>query len=142
MISQKIGTLLKKNTKNRVWYAKLAISLLLSNIFFFLLFSGKDQEVPEKSHSLEKGVEVQLSAQLLTPFQTGKKVLMVHRKQGRKIEGVLKGMDTESPERIVVLVKEAEAHDLFLHENWEIYPYLPKLSFHRPKKEQVHEISY
>lgn len=142
MISEKIGILLKKNTKTKIWWAKLVIALVLSNIFFFILFSGG-----ETSHPVEKGipegwVEVQLEAELLTPFHLGKKVLIVHRSGRIKLQGVLQGRGSDESGRITVLVKEEEAHELFHHDAWEVLPYLKHLTFAAVKKGTSHEIRY
>jgi hypothetical protein len=141
VISEKVGTLLKKNTKTKVWWMKLGIALVISNLFFFLLFSG-DSDV--KQESLPSGipqgwVEVQLNAELMTPFHSGKKVLLIHRIGRKKLEGVLQA---DQLGKITVLVKEAEAEKLFQHESWEILPYLKNLNFASVRKEASHEIRY
>lgn len=139
MISEKIGTLLKQNTKTK--WMKMGVALVLSNIFFFLLFSG-DSEVKQETRSgtPEGWVEVQLEAQLLTPFQSGKKVLIVHRSARKKLEGVLQ--DAQELGRITVLVKEEEANALFQYSTWEVLPYLKHLTFTNVQKDPGHEIRY
>lgn len=143
MISEKIGTLLKKNTKTKVWWMKLGVSIVLSNVFFFILFSG-DSEVKQAgpSGTPEGWVEVQLEAQMLTPFHSGKKVLIVHRSARKKLEGVLQAAGSDELGRITVLVKENEASALFQHSTWEILPYLKHLTFASVRKEESHEIRY
>lgn len=144
MISEKIGTLLKKSTKNKTWWLKLGGALMLSNIFFFLLFGGSSEvksEVTDASGVPTGWVEAQIMADLLTPFQKGKKVLLIQRIQGKKIEALLKESGNNEG-KIVVLVKEEEAHGLFLSEGWEVLPYLKQLSFNRTKKDYSHEIHY
>lgn len=140
MILQKVGNVLKKDTKTKVWWMKLGICLILSNVFFFLLFSG-DSEVKQES-TLPGWVEVQLEAQLLTPFQSGKKVLLVQRTARKKLEGVLQASGKDEPGKITVLVKEAEAQALFHYETWEVLPFLKHLTFASIKKESSHEIRY
>ncbi len=143
MISEKIGTVLKKNTKNKQWWIKLGIALILSNVFFFLLFSG-DSEVKqvEVSGIPDGWVEVQLNAELMTPFHSGKKVLIVHRIGRKKLEAVLQEPGTSEIGKITILVKETEAHALFQHETWEVLPYLKNLTFTSVRKEESHEIRY
>lgn len=141
MISEKIGKLLKENTKTKL--IKMGLALVLSNVFFFMLFSGDSEVTQDLASSIPEGwVEVQLEAQMLTPFQNGKKILLVQRNQRRKMEGVLKEQATETPGAIVVLVKETEAHTLFQFERWEVLPYLKKLTFASHVKEASHEIRY
>lgn len=140
MILQKIGSVLKKDTKTKVWWVKLGVCLILSNVFFFLLFSG-DSEVKQESRP-EGWVEVQLEAQLLTPFQSGKKVLLIHRSARKKLEGVLQATGKDEPGKITVLVKEEEAQALFHYETWEVLPFLKHLTFGAIKKEASHEIRY
>ncbi len=146
MISEKIGTSFRKNTRNKIpekaqWWAKLAMALVLSNIFFFILFSG-DSEVKQESGIPEGWVEIQLRAELLTPFHYGKKVLIVHRPGRKKLEGVLQALSTDETGRITVLVKEAEANSLFQHESWEVLPFLKELNFVTVNKRETHEIRY
>lgn len=143
MILEKIGTDLKKNTKTKQWWMKLGIALILSNVFFFLLFSG-DSEVKqvEVSGIPDGWVEVQLNAELMTPFHSGKKVLIVHRIGRKKLEAVLQEPGTSEIGKITILVKETEAHALFQHETWEVLPYLKNLTFTSVRKEESHEIRY
>lgn len=136
MTSEQLGTLLKKNTK-----IKLALALILSNLFFFLLFGGSS-EVKQETGIPVGWVEVQLQADLLTPFHFGKKVLIIHRNGRKKIEGVLQATPVDQLGKLTVLVKEDEAHALFQHETWEVLPYLKNLTFAYARKEQSHEIRY
>lgn len=141
MISDKLGTILKKNTKTK--WIKIGIALVLSNIFFFMLFSGDSEVKQVESSGIPSGwVEVQLSAELLTPFHSGKKVLLVHRNARKKLEGVLQDTGAGELGKITVLVKETEANALFQHETWEVLPYLKNLTFAQVRKEHSHEIRY
>lgn len=140
MILQKIGNALKKDTKTKVWWIKLGICLILSNIFFFLLFSS-DSEL-KKEESFPGWVEVQLEAQLLTPFQSGKKVLLVQRSARKKLEGVLQSSGKDEPGKITVLVKEEEAAALFHYQTWEVLPFLKHITFANSRKDPSHEIRY
>lgn len=142
MISESVGTLLKKNTKTKQWWMKLGIALILSNVFFFLLF-GNSSKVKQIETGVPAGwVEIQLSAELFTPFHSGKKVLIVNRNGRKKLEGVLQTPATETLGRITVLVRENEAHTLLQFDAWEVLPYLKNLNFASVKKETSHEIRY
>lgn len=143
MISEKIGTDLKKNTKSKQWWIKLGVALILSNVFFFLLFSGDSEVKQVEVSGIPAGwVEVQLNAELMTPFHSGKKVLIVHRIGRKKLEAVLQEPGTSEIGKITILVKETEAHALFQHETWEVLPYLKNLTFTSVRKEESHEIRY
>jgi hypothetical protein len=141
MISNIVGTALKKNTKTKQWWAKLAVAIVISNIFFFLLFSGSETEI-EKSTIPEGWVEIQVRAELLTPFHSGKKVLLLHRLGRKRVEAMLETPPQEPEGRFTVLVKESEAESLLQHESWEIVPFLKTLSFARIKTGVSHEIRY
>lgn len=142
MISEKIGTVLKKNIKTKLWWGKLTVALILSNVFFFLLFSN-DSGVKKIEKGIPSGwVEVQLNAELMTPFHSGKKVLLIQRLSRKKLEGVLQTPSSDQLGKITILVKENEAHTLFQNEAWEILPYLKNLQFASIKKEASHEIRY
>ncbi len=143
MIFKLIGTALKKNTKTKLWWAKLGIALVLSNIFFFVLFGGSSEVKQDLPSGIPEGwVEVQLQAELLTPFHSGKKVLIIHRIGRKKLEGVLQSPGADQIGRTTVLVREAEAYALFQHETWEILPYLKHMQFAVTKKGSTHEIRY
>ncbi len=142
MSSEKTGTSSSKNTKTKIWWMKLGIALIVSNIFFFLLFSENSSQDLSRALPTDGWVEVQFEPLLLTPFQFGKKVLLIQRRSGKKIEGVLKDLSSEVPGRITVLVKEHEASALFFHTSWEVLPYLRKLSLASVAKGASHEIRY
>ncbi len=143
MISEKIGTILKKNTKTKIWWSKVGVALVVSNIFFFLLFSEDSKVKDIEVSGIPAGwVEVQLNAELMTPFHSGKKVLIVHRIGRERIEGVLQETGVSELGKITILVKELEAHKIFQHDKWEVLPYLKNLSFMPIRKEESHEIRY
>lgn len=142
MISNIAGTILKKNTKTKIWWIKLALALIVSNIFFFVLFAGATEaEGIVTSVPPEGSVEMQLKAELLTPFQQGKKVLLIQRAAGRKVEAILKA-EANLEGRITVLVQEADAQLLLRYEFWEILPYLKNLILSQESKGTQHEIRY
>lgn len=143
MISKLAGTLSAKNTKTKVWWMKLSVAIILSNVFFFLLFGGDNTSSAETTHALPEGhVEIQLEARLHTPFQMGKKVLLVSRSARKKISGVLNQSGTELDPRVTILVPEKEAALLFQHENWEILPHITSLQFQTIVQREDHEIRY
>lgn len=144
MISAISGIILKKSTKTKIWWLKLFIGIILSNIFCFLLFSDDYSNSKQINISKIPGgwVEVQLEAQLSTPFQIGKKVLIVQRQARKKLEGVLQDSSTGNEGMITILVKEEEADALFQYQTWEILPYLKNLKFVSMTKERDHEIFY
>ena len=141
MNSKITGTLLNKNTKTKIWWLKLAIAIILSNIFFFVLFSKDEKN--EVISSIPNGwVEIQVRAELLTSFQSRKKVLLLHREGRRKIEAMLETSPMEPEGRFTVLVKESQAETLLKYENWEIIPFLKTMSFFPNKNGVTHEIRY
>ncbi len=142
MISKIAGTILKKNTKTKLWWMKLAISLVLSNIFFFVLFSSNEKPSVSPS-SIPKGwVELQVKAELLTTFQLRKRVLLLHREGRKRVEAVLETSPQEPEGRFTVLVKEAEVEALLKYESWEIVPFLKTLNFAPLHTGVHHEIRY
>ena len=142
MISKIAGTILKKDTKTKIWWMKLAIAIVLSNIFFFVLFSGSEKK-DEAISSIPAGwVEIQVRAELLTTFQTGKKVLLLHRNGRKRVESMLETSPQEPEGRFTVLVKETEAEALLKYETWEIVPFLKSLTFAPLSRGVNHEIRY
>lgn len=142
MISKLAGIISGKNTKTKIWWMKLGAALILSNVFFFLLFGGDNTSVAQTNFLPEGWVEVQLEARLHTPFQIGKKVLLVSRSGRKKIHGVLNQNGNELDQRVTVLVKEDEAALLFQNDNWEILPLIQNLYFKTFTQRENHEIRY
>lgn len=142
MISKITGNVLKQNTKTKQWWAKLTVAIVLSNIFFFLLFSGSETEATPTPAVPEGWVEIQVRAELLTPFQSGKKVLLLHRNARKQMEAVLETSPIEPEGRYTVLVKESEAATLLQFETWEIVPFLKTISFAPVSRGENHEIRY
>lgn len=142
MISKLAGILSAKNTKTKTWWLKLGFAIVLSNVFFFLLFGGDNTSSADTQFMPEGWVEVQLEARMHTPFQFGKKVLLVSRPARRKITGVLNRSGDELDQRVTVLVKEDEAALLFQNDSWEILPLIQNLHFRTFAQRENHEIRY
>ncbi len=141
MISKLIGRILNQNTRTKIWWMKLGIALLLSNIFFFVLFTGN--EAPKVAQATPEGwVEIQIKAELLTPFHSGKKVLLLHRNSRKHLEAMLEKSPLEPEGRFTVLVKESQAQALLSYDSWEIIPFLKTLNFAPISKGAAHEIHY
>ena len=87
-------------------------------------------------------VEVQLEARMHTPFQKGKKVLLVSRSGRKKMSAVLDQSGNELDQRVTVLVKEEEAGLLFQIDNWEVLPLIGNLRFNTISQRENHEIRY
>jgi hypothetical protein len=145
MSLKKIGTVFPKDTRSKIWWIKLALCLILSNIFFFLIF-GSQKEAPKISSSTINWVEIQMEAEVLTPLIEGKKVLLINRRIGKKIEGVLKKNEALDSGKITVSVREEEAEHLIQHSSWLVLPFLKKLtlaSSHKIQNKVIdHEIHY
>ena len=142
MISKIAGTILNKNTKTKLWWMKLAVSIVLSNIFFFVLFSSNEKPSVPTSSIPEGWVELQVKAELLTTFQSRKKVLLLHREGRKRVEAVLETSPQEPEGRFTVLVKETEVEALLKYESWEIVPFLKTLTFAPLHTGVHHEIRY
>ena len=142
MISKITGTILKKNTKTKLWWMKLAASIVLSNIFFFVLFSKNETPSMPTSSIPEGWVELQVRAELLTTFQSRKRVLLLHREGRKRVEAVLETSPQEPEGRFTVLVKETEVEALLKYESWEIVPFLKTLTFAPLHTGVHHEIRY
>ncbi len=135
----KNGTSLKINTNAKVRWIKLAFALVLSNVFFFLIFSEGEKKIAPSTPT--GWVEVKLEAQLMTPFQNGKKVLLLNRSGRKKLEAVLQAESAQDL-KLTVLVKESDAHELFEHSNWEIMPFIQKINFASNQRGEHFEITY
>ncbi len=141
MNSKTVGTISNKSRKTKIWWIKLALSLVLSNLLFFTLFS-KEQKVSSINPIPKDWVAIQVRAELLTPFQSRKKILLLHRIAAKKVEGMLENSPEASEGRFTVLVPEHQAEILLRYESWEIVPFLKTLSFYKGVKGENHEIRY
>jgi hypothetical protein len=132
MISKLVGTNWRGNTKLR-----LGVAIVLSNAFVYLLFSGSSVEaLPVKPSGL---VEVKLEAELRTPFEAQKKVILLHRSSGTQIEALLESaLETQ----YVVSVRDEVAQTLFKKSPWEILPYMKNLTMPVARKGESLEIQY
>lgn len=142
MISRIAGKFLNKDTRTKLWWAKLAVAIVISNIFFFLLFSGSETELVSQKEIPAGWVEMQIRAELLTPFQSGKKVLLIQRQARKQLEAMLETAPSDPTERFTILVKESQAEILLKHESWEIVPFLKKLTLTPLAQGTSHEIRY
>lgn len=140
MISKLAGTIWSKDTKTKIWWIKLGVCLVLSNLFFFLCFSGPDEVVADTGTPIG-WVEAQVEAKLLTPFLEGKRVLLVHRAQGRQVSGLLKAPVNQEG-RLTLMVEESIAPILFQLEGWEVLPFMKNLVLRTESRGAQHEIRY
>ena len=141
MISNNAGTILIKNTKIKPIWIKLGLALILSNIFFFILFSD-DSSTPSAPPVPQGWVEIQLHAELFTSYEDHKKILLVHRPAKKKFPAILKKEPVDPTGRYTVLVQEKAASEIFEHTTWEILPDLKTLSFIKTQQRENHEIRY
>lgn len=132
MISKLAGEHWRGNTKLR-----LGVAIVLSNAFVYLLVSGPTpQPLPVKASGL---VEVKLEAELRTPYEPQKRVLLLHRSSGTQIEAQL---ESANETHYVVSVKEEQAQTLFKKTPWEILPFMKNLSMPVARKGESLEIQY
>ena len=146
------GVDLKKNTnqtnnisKNKI--IKFCLVLILSNIFFFMLFSS-DERAPV--HGRKIGVEIIIEGKLLTSFEEHKEVLLTHSPSGQKIRATLRSAlesqsGTEGTQYLVSSSEEDALKILKYPSGWTILPYLKNYSLHQPKRliqEIDHEIHF
>jgi hypothetical protein len=135
------GSSLRKNTKNKFWWLKLGVTIVVTNILFFLLFSSPDSKVNEP-RTPQGWVEFQVKAELLTPFQKGKKIIILNRKSQIFLTGMLEENSKEPDGRITVQVKDEDASKLIRYDMWEIIPDLKNFTLPKKIKGAVHEIRY
>ncbi len=141
MISRTNGINLKKLIANKVVLAKLAMAMVLSNVFFFYLFSdtSSSELVPEITAG---HVEIEIKGELHTSFQAGKKVMLLNKNRTQKIDAILMRTNPEPEPRHLLQVKEEETYKLINQDNWEILPYVKSLKLVKNSEKEGHEIRY
>jgi len=121
---------------------KLIVAIILSNVFFFMLFSGTDEKTTTVKAS---GIEIIIEGKLMTSFEENKEVLLTHPASGMKIKGRLL-THQNSDTHYLVLVSEEEAQSILNRaSDWNILPYLKNFRLIGPKKiaqEIDHEIHF
>jgi hypothetical protein len=121
---------------------KLVLALILSNIFFFMLFSADEAKTPEQSY---QGVEIIIEGKLLTSFEKNKEVLLTHSNSGLKIKARLLSIQ-ETQDHYLVLTQESDAIKILARPlHWNILPYLKNFTLSSPKQyvqEIDHEIHF
>ena len=136
---EKIGKSLKLATNDKQKLVKIALALILSNVFFFLLVGGEPDEGEEAS-SIPGSVAIHLEAKVLTPLHVGKRIMIVSHGLGQKVEGHFRALQEDG--RITVEVQESEARSLLQKSDWEILPPLKNLAFQNRRSGVKHEIRY
>lgn len=120
---------------------KLMMAFLLSNIFFFMLFS-EDKE--KKSPTERVGIEIIIEGKLMTSFEKNKEVILSHQHAGIIKARLLEIQPMQ--DSYLVLTTEAEAIKILARPvNWSILPYLKNYSMKTPSKpmqEIDHEIHF
>lgn len=124
-----------------MWWMKLALCLILSNILFFNLFSAAEGPNETREELSEGQVQIQIRGELFTPFSARSRVLLTRKQSGQIVTGVILAHHVEE-QKFTILVDEKEAPSLLQHDHWDILPYIKDLSFQRPPKGAQHEIRY
>jgi hypothetical protein len=119
---------------------KIGIALVVSNIFFFLLFSGGDETTV---NTLIPGyVEIEVRGELSTSFAEGKKVSVINKRRTIKVDAQLLRYHSEPDSKVLLQVDEKDAHQLLAPDNWEIFPLLSTYQVALPLPKEAHEIRY
>jgi hypothetical protein len=128
---------LKVNIDRPRWI-KTGLALIMSNIFFYLLFikSSTEEVAP-----LAGEVEIELRAELYTSYSSHKKVTVMNKQRSIKVDGTLLSYSTEPESKVLIHVNEADAHLLITKDSWEVFPLLLNYKVSSPKRGQ-HEIRY
>jgi hypothetical protein len=83
-------------------------------------------------------VELQLEAQLLTSFEAGKKVLLIHRQRRQQLPATLLRLHEG---RLSVLLEEEAAVGVLEFEHWEVLPFIRNYAL-KASTGGGHEIRY
>ena len=127
------GKSFKKNIPQPIL---IILIVLLSNLFFYLLFFPTDQK-PQKAFP-DDYVEIKLEAKLQTPFQKGKKVLLQRLGQANMHEALL---ISEHEDGLITVATNEKSGEALLREGpWRILP-LIKMNITQTKGEN-REIRY
>ncbi|GEM_PF-1848935 len=145
----KSGIDLKKSTKktsaiDAKKIIKIITAIILSNIFFFMLFSSPNVS-KQKINSADE-VEVIIEGELMTSFSEGKDVLLTQTGSGIKVRAKLltlpENQNLDDKKHYLVLTSIADAHKVLGRPlNWNILPYLKDFTLRTPKR-QAQEIDH
>jgi len=134
------GTNSKLREINPFQLVKLITIIFLSNLLFF--YACKDEPQSISQPLIPKDwVEIQLHAELLAPFETGKKVILSDLEKNIYINGLLQGQDAEN-QLLRLMIHEKNLPKIALSRNWKLLPYSKLLRTKPRTKENHYEIYY
>jgi len=119
---------------------KLIAIIFLSNLFFF--YACKDEPQKISTHSTPHGwVEIQIHAEMLTPFKSGKKVILSDVEKNIYINALMQGQDKEN-QILHLMINETDLAKIASSQNWKLLPYSKIFRFKPTTRENNYEIYY
>ena len=86
-------------------------------------------------------VELQITGDLLIPYEKGRKVMAINRRIKKSFPAILTNEKSEDG-RLTIMTPEKDAHFFITHHDWEITPELKTNLFSLSTKETLREIRY
>jgi hypothetical protein len=142
MILKRNGIISKLATKDKSWWFKLIISMILSNIIFFLLFHENEVQGADLI-SDPHNVEMRVQAQLITSFKAGKKILIISREKRFSRPGILMAEHQEDEfKSYTILVHPDDVNDLLNLDQLQIIPFIKDIKFKPSSERLTYEVRY
>lgn len=139
---RKNGMSLKLATKDKRWWFKLSIAIILSNILFFLFFHENEVQGADMIRHPDD-VEIRIQADLFTSFSAGKKILIINREGRISRPGILiaEHIDEEI-KSYTIQVDQKYVNELLNTSSLQILPYIREITFKPSPKRYDYEIRY
>lgn len=129
-------------TKNKKWWLKLSMAIILSNILFFLFFQENEVQGADIIHNPDH-VEIRIHAELFTPFSHGKKILIINRENRLSRVGFLIAEHLEEEiKTYTIQVDEKYVNELLNSPSLQIIPFIKEIKFKTSSKRYDYEIRY
>jgi len=142
MILKRNGIISKLATKDKSWWFKLIISMILSNIIFFLLFHENEVQGADLISDPHK-VEIRVQAQLITSFKAGKKILIISREKRFSRPGILLAEHQEDEfKSYTILIHPNDVNDLLNLNQLQIIPFIKDIKFKQSSPRLTYEVRY
>jgi hypothetical protein len=128
---------MKTMNKKRIFV--IISAFIVSNLLFYLLIKNTGEEHSPVA-SIE-GVEIQLTADILTPLVPGKKVTVLSHDKSISFHAHLQ-LNVKNEDKVLLIIKEQDLRKIQNNMSWAIYPFSNQLISKQKTKGYSYEIYY
>jgi|GEM_PF-3855360 len=118
---------------------KMIAAMIISNLLVYFLCRPSEQQALIQRKTSPEEIEIRIKAELKTPYEQDKKILLLSSEKRTKI--IAKLVEQVSETEFIITVHRREGMNMTRSDDWFIYPFF---EFKNPtlKTEQNYEIYY